>query len=143
MATGYLYGEGVPTEKCPYCREVCYADFIDIGVGMTQCGPYYCEGCGATEIGSYDNRSGMTEIERKLGWWSPEHGPGSSANVIGGKVVGHAEMLDAYRTAFVNNPIYDEPGVVQQWFQDVRGSKPGQETISRYRKAPPKQSLTG
>jgi hypothetical protein len=42
-------------EKCPYCGTECYADWVDVGIGEAQCGPYYCENCGASEIGSYDN----------------------------------------------------------------------------------------
>lgn len=38
-------------EKCPYCGTECEADWVDVGVGFVQCGPYYCENCGASEIG--------------------------------------------------------------------------------------------
>ena len=51
---------------CPYCNNVTYADSVDVGVGFVQCGPYYCESCGASEIGPelydwcYQDRSGNT-----------------------------------------------------------------------------------
>lgn len=44
-----------PTTKCPYCGTECEADWVDNGLGMVQCGPYYCENCGASQIGSFDN----------------------------------------------------------------------------------------
>ena len=40
-----------PTETCPYCEDEMEADWVDVGIGMTQCGPYHCFSCGASEIG--------------------------------------------------------------------------------------------
>jgi hypothetical protein len=40
-----------PTRECPYCKSEMEADFVDVGVGMVQCGPYHCYDCGASEIG--------------------------------------------------------------------------------------------
>lgn len=40
-----------PTEKCPYCKHDMNADWVDVGVGSVQCGPYHCANCGASEIG--------------------------------------------------------------------------------------------
>lgn len=34
---------------CPNCGHVARADFVDIGVGMQQCGPFGCEKCGWVE----------------------------------------------------------------------------------------------
>lgn len=34
---------------CPRCAAVAKADFVDIGVGMQQCGPFGCEACGWVE----------------------------------------------------------------------------------------------
>lgn len=36
---------------CPYCQSEMDADFVDVGVGWVQCGPYHCVSCGASEIG--------------------------------------------------------------------------------------------
>lgn len=44
-----------PSCNCPYCNSVCEADWVDVGVGMVQCGPYYCTNCGASEIGQFDD----------------------------------------------------------------------------------------
>ncbi|WP_267379330.1 hypothetical protein [Bacillus sp. GM_Baccil_2] len=40
-----------PTQECPYCKSEMEADWVDVGVGMVQCGPYHCYECGASEIG--------------------------------------------------------------------------------------------
>lgn len=40
-----------PTQDCPYCESEMEADFVDVGIGMQQCGPYHCHACGASEIG--------------------------------------------------------------------------------------------
>lgn len=40
-----------PEKECPYCKEMMEADWVDVGVGMVQCGPYHCYSCGASEIG--------------------------------------------------------------------------------------------
>jgi len=52
--------------KCPYCGFAeCEADWVDIGVGEVQCGPYYCPECGSSEIGGQDNVQGK---RRFRGW---------------------------------------------------------------------------
>ena len=118
--SGYLYGDHEPTEACPYCGTICRADFVDVGVGITQCGPYHCDNCFATEIGPYDKERELTEAERKCGWYVPGAEPGSSANVIHGRVVGYVQMRDEYRREFINNPLHDVPGYVEDWFEDIR-----------------------
>ena len=118
--SGYCYGEQQPTENCPYCRAVCEADFVDVGVGFTQCGPYHCEQCGSSEIGPYDKERPLSEDEKRTGWYAPGAEPGSSANVIGGKIVTHRQMTETYKQVFTGNPLYEVPGYVEQWFEDVR-----------------------
>lgn len=88
------YNDPIP---CPYCGAPCHADFVDVGVGMVQCGPYVCDSCHATERGPCDNERPLTAIERETGWYTPDSEPGSSANVIGGKVVTHQQALAAYK----------------------------------------------
>ncbi len=68
---GYSYGDHEPTENCPYCKTVCRADFVDIGVGMQQCGPFHCNACGASEIGPYDAERELTADEHRTGWYAP------------------------------------------------------------------------
>lgn len=77
---GYAYGDLEPKERCPYCNALCCADFVDVGVGMVQCGPFHCEACGASEIGSFDEPRELSEQERRIGWYAPGAPAGSSAN---------------------------------------------------------------
>ncbi len=72
------------TTTCPYCGEVCYADWADVGVGFVQCGPFYCENCRASEIGPFDDERELTPEEKKFGWYKPGSPVGSSANSIEG-----------------------------------------------------------
>jgi hypothetical protein len=118
--SGYTYGETQPTQECPYCKTICDADFVDVGVGYTQCGPYHCVQCGASEIGPYDEARPLTEAEDKTGWYAPAAQPGSSANVIGGKVVSHRQMLATYRREFVGNPLWQDESYVGDWFKNLR-----------------------
>ena len=58
-----------PDRACPYCNEMCSAEFVDIGVGMQQCTPYYCHGCRAIEMGPGTRPSEpLTDEERRTGW---------------------------------------------------------------------------
>jgi len=121
--SGYLYGEAEPAEACPYCSAQCSADFVDIGVGMTQCGPFHCQECGASQIGAYDNERPLSDEEKRLGWYAPGAEPGSSANVIGGAIVGHKEALEAYKTEFTGNELwYDRDAVSEWWFKNRKRS---------------------
>lgn len=51
---------------CPYCPGEMEADYVDVGVGMVQCGPFHCYECGSSEIGPeyddwcYKDREGNT-----------------------------------------------------------------------------------
>lgn len=57
--------------KCPYCgfeMDSSYADWVDIGVGNQQCGPYECP-CGAVQV-SHDC-SQADEHERRVGFYRP------------------------------------------------------------------------
>lgn len=127
---GYAYGQHAPTEKCPYCGAFCDADFVDIGVGMQQCGPYHCDNCLASEIGPYDEPRELTKAERDCGWYAPGAEPGSSANVIDGRVVSHQVMQATYRAEFIGNPLHDWPGYVEDWFKETRRPKPNHRAPS-------------
>ena len=120
MSGGYLYGDLRPTEPCPYCGTTCEADFVDNGVGYVQCGPFHCTSCGASEIGPYDKKRPLSDDEKRTGWYGPNSEPGSSANVIGGKIVGYKEMELNYRARFYGHEDSDKPEVVQQWWEDIR-----------------------
>lgn len=117
---GYCYGEHEPTEKCPYCGTVCRADFVDIGVGMTQCGPFHCEACGASEIGAYDQPRPLSDDERKKGWYGPGAEPGSTANMIGGRIVSHVQARRTYQDEFAGNPMWFDKDYVDDWWSKNR-----------------------
>lgn len=109
--SGYCYGEQEPKERCPYCSALCCADFVDIGVGYTQCGPYHCEGCGASEIGPYTSDAGLSDQERKLGWYRPGSPPDPLANVDDdGRIIRYFEADTLYRAKLGVAPRYDQHG---------------------------------
>ena len=108
MSSNY-YSYDTP-EKCPYCGDDCHADFVDIGIGMEQCGPYHCDSCGASEIGPelrswyVDERTPIlrdghpfSEIELENGWYDPNKKKVSPyANTINGVLVDHKTAKVAY-----------------------------------------------
>jgi hypothetical protein len=118
--SGYCYGEHEPTQPCPYCGTICRADFVDVGVGMTQCGPYHCENCGSSEIGAYDKERELSEQEEKFGWYAPGSPPGSTANVIGGRVVSHVQARKTYTREFERNPLWHDKEYVEEWWRKQR-----------------------
>lgn len=111
MSGGYAYGEPEPKERCRYCNALCCADFVDVGVGMIQCGPYHCEACGASEIGPHDDPRPLTDIEIDTGWYAPNSEPGSSANVDqDGRHIRYFEADTLYRLSEGVAPRYDKHG---------------------------------
>lgn len=111
MTGGYCYGDLEPKERCPYCGTKCFADFVDIGVGFQQCGPFHCEACGASEIGAYDKDRVLTAEERKCGWYAPHSPAGSSANVDeDGKHIAWHEADTLYRVSLGVKPRYTKHG---------------------------------
>jgi hypothetical protein len=116
MSDGYSYGDHEPTRPCPYCQTICRADFVDIGVGMTQCGPYHCDECGASEVGGYDDPRPLNSDEERTGWYAPNSQPGSSANVIGGRIVSHVQARAAYKREFFGNMLWHEKERVAAWW---------------------------
>lgn len=108
-----------PTEKCPYCETECEADWVDVGVGMVQCGPYHCENCHASQIGPefqdwtvYDPTTGkyvlkdghpFTEQEIKTRWYEPASRKISPyANTVNGQLVDHETARVAYRLGLLD-----------------------------------------
>lgn len=83
---------------CPYCGELCdNADWVDVGIGEVQCGPFHCEVCRASEQGPGAKDRALSEAEKMTGWYAPGADFDSTANVIGGQLVSHQEALAAYR----------------------------------------------
>lgn len=85
-----------PTENCPYCGNTCYADFVDVGVGFVQCAPYFCEHCGASEIGAYDEPRTLTAEEEKTRWYRPDSPVSDKANTFQGIPVDHKTAKSLY-----------------------------------------------
>ena len=84
---------------CPYCGDAeCDADWVSVGVGLVQSGPYHCIACGAIEIGAYDNQLTLDDKEQETGWYKPNRPYEGCANTINGQLVGHDEAMDAYRS---------------------------------------------
>jgi hypothetical protein len=91
-----------PSKNCPYCGTECEADWVDVGVGMVQCGPYYCENCGASEIGPYDSPRELTEQENKTGWYGPGKPISDKANTFMGKPVDHKTAKALYNIGLLD-----------------------------------------
>lgn len=107
--SGYAYGDTEPKECCPYCGALCCADFVDIGVGYTQCGPYHCEQCGASQCGPYDKDK--SRRDPKTGWYPPGSPAGPSANVDeAGNHIRYFEADTLYRASLGVGPRYDKNG---------------------------------
>jgi hypothetical protein len=89
---------------CPYCQFPCSADYVDIGVGWQQCGPFHCERCFASEIGGFDkvDWDSLEEQERRTGWYKPGSPAGSSVNTVDGIIVKHQEAKLAYRMGMLD-----------------------------------------
>lgn len=83
--------------NCPYCSFPCEADWVDVGVGEIQCGPYYCQNCKASEIGPFDDLRPLTDEENRTNWYSPESKLGSLVNQFNGKPISHHLAKEFYR----------------------------------------------
>lgn len=107
------------SEKCPYCGTECEADWVDVGVGLVQCGPFHCENCHASEIGPeikkwyvYDFEEDkaiwkeghpFSEKEIETGWYDPKSKKVSPyANTVNGKLVDHQTARVAYKLGLLD-----------------------------------------
>ncbi len=106
--------------KCPYCENMCEADWVDVGVGLVQCGPYHCDFCGASQIGPYDKKRELSVKEKKTRWYEPHSLPGTSANVINGKIVSAEIMKAKYQEHFKDNFLWNNKEYVKNWYKKIR-----------------------
>lgn len=90
--------------QCPYCQnDKCYADFVDVGIGMQQCGPYYCDNCGACQIGPHDTETELSENEKRTHWYEPGREHLTSAPTVAGKLVrSHEEAMFLYELGLLD-----------------------------------------
>ena len=106
---GYGYGQLEPKEQCPYCGTFCHADFVDVGIGFVQCGPYHCDNCGASEIGPKTTLDNI--LDNGTGWYPPGSPPGPCANVDeNGKHIPYYIADTLYRKTRGVSPRYDKFG---------------------------------
>ncbi len=87
------------------------ADWVDVGVGMVQCGPYHCFACSASEIGPEREKVEATldEDERRTNFYKGRISP--HANQHRGVPVSHKVADALYRAkhfAELGNP-YNAP----------------------------------
>jgi MinD superfamily P-loop ATPase len=94
------------TVLCPYCGADCSesADFVDIGVGEMQCGPYYCHNCGACEIGPHDVPVELSTDEIKTGWYGVDRAHLTSAPTVGGLPIDHVTARKLYEMGILHPP---------------------------------------
>ena len=113
------------TAICPYCQyDGCDADFVDIGIGMQQCGPYHCPKCGASEVSSLDARE-LLPIEAETGWYAPGTPASENANTVGGMLVDHETARRAYQRGMLDDrpelpPVEDDDDFA--WLDEVLSS---------------------
>ena len=92
-----------PFAFCPYCNcPDCFADWVDVGIGRVQCGPFYCPQCKASERSSLDNRK-PSEKEKETGWYEPHTAVSEVANQVNGELVTHDVAMKLYPTGTLDN----------------------------------------
>lgn len=91
-----------PIMQCPYCSHPMEADWVDVGVGMIQCGPYHCFDCHASEIGPESSVEGFEEIlnneEKETGFYRGRISP--LANQHNGIPISHKAADALYREKY-------------------------------------------
>lgn len=99
MSTGIGHHKmaGPKVAICPYCNfPACEADWVDVGVGEIQGGPYHCPSCEASEASYLDTRV-LTPREQETGWYEPGSPVSGCANTVDGILVSHTAAKAAYR----------------------------------------------
>lgn len=85
---------------CPYCSFPMEADYVDVAVGLVQCGPFYCERCGASQIGPEGDDPGLKldEDEKRTGFYKNRISP--HANQHEGRPISHQQADALYRAEY-------------------------------------------
>ena len=76
------------------------ADWVDVGVGIVQCGPYHCYECGASEIGPEMKYEKFTEEEIDTGYYKGKISP--YANTVNGEIVDHVTAKEMYNIGMLD-----------------------------------------
>lgn len=90
-----------PQRPCPYCSQPMDADWVDVEVGMVQCGPYHCFSCDASEIGpekESDDELKLDADERRTGFYKGRISP--LANQHNGQPISYKEADERYREEY-------------------------------------------
>lgn len=96
-----IYDE--PEAICPYCgQHGCRADFCDVGVGLVQIGPFFCQSCGSVEIGAYDKKTELSDREAETGWYAPNRDYPGSAPTFNGRVVNNKDARMYYELGLLD-----------------------------------------
>lgn len=111
-----VFGTGAnyyPIEPCPYCGRPCECDMVDVGVGLTQCGPFHCD-CGASEIGmeaweqefiyaeTGSKAVKLSVLEKITGWYEPGKPVSPHANTFEGMLVDHKTAKRLYEMGLLD-----------------------------------------
>ena len=102
----------IKPQPCPYCGFPMEADYVDVGVGLVQCGPHVCDNCGASEQGperEKDPNLVLDEDEKRTGFYKERISP--YANQHNGKVISHQQADALYRAKYFaeNGNPYNAP----------------------------------
>jgi hypothetical protein len=113
------------TTVCPYCGEGgCSAEWVDVGVGMVQAGPFHCEACGAFELGPYDDMTPSDE-ERRVGWYSPTRTElPCTVSTLDGRFLDSQTALSMYRQGLVEQVPFHAKSADLVKRMRVGGSRP-------------------
>jgi hypothetical protein len=97
-----MYDQDDWLKPCPYCGEMMDCDRVDVEVGFIQCGPYYCDNCGASEIGPeyFDPDFQATKEEKSTGYYRNKLSP--CANTFGGELVDHQTAKRLYEMGILD-----------------------------------------
>lgn len=91
-----------PQADCPYCGQKIDADWVNVGVGMVQCGPYHCFNCHASEIGPEFEQvraaGKLDEDELRTGFYKGRVSP--HANQVNGVPVDYRTADALYRANY-------------------------------------------
>lgn len=95
---------------CPYCGNTeCDADWVDVGIGYVQCMPYYCDACGACEMGPYDSyKRELTPDEKRTRWYAPGNAGDTSGPTLGGVPLDNATASAIYHMGVLDKKNGDD-----------------------------------
>jgi len=71
----------------------------------------------------FDEKRDITKVENDCGWYKPNTEPGSSANVINGRIVSYIQMRDAYQREFYANQKWHDKDYVEDWWEKTRNGE--------------------